>query len=159
MCELAKFLFALVPWKRLRAFLIRKHLGTCPACAAVPPAEEECAALVRPPDWVREEASLWPEIRKRLQEGGAAPVRTRTSRRLHVPARRLVPAAAAGLAALALLTVLVRQTGRQAAGAGPFRVEVISAAVQGKEARPSIFQTKNASYIWFSQASDEGGRK
>jgi len=159
MCELAKFLYALVPWKKFRAFLIRKHLGTCPACAAVPPTEEDCAALVRPPEWVREEASLWPEIRKRLREGGAAPVRTGTGRRLLVPARRLIPAAAIGLSALALLIVLVRQAGHQVPGAGPSRVDVISAEIQGKEARPSIFQTKNASYIWFSQASDEGGRK
>ncbi len=170
MCKLVSLLYGLVRWKKFRAFLIRRHMEACPRCSAAPlagPASGGWADAVRPPDWVREEGSLWPGIRKRMRENAVAgPAAARTGpaaparRRFH---GRLLPAAA-GLAAVAVFGVLVwrgnrRVPGGTAAGAGSPRVEILSAEVEGLKARPSVFQTKDASYIWFSRTPDEGVRR
>jgi hypothetical protein len=170
MCKLVRLLYGLVRWKTFRAFLIRRHMEDCPRCAIEPtsgPAADGLAGAIRPPDWIRAEGSLWPEIRKRMMENAAAgPAAARplpaapARRRL---AGRLVPAAAV-LAGVAILGVLAWRTAHRtpagtATGADSPRVEVLSAEVGGRKARPSIFQTINASYIWFSQTPDEGGRK
>jgi hypothetical protein len=144
-------------------------MEACPRCSISPaagPETEGLAEAVRPPDWIRAEGSLWPGIRKRMLESPAAgrvegrvppaaPARRRS-------AARLVPAAA-GLTAVAVLVVLAWRAGRRVpvvtAGAEAPRVEVLSAEAGGRKARATIFQTPNASFIWFSQKPDEGGRQ
>ncbi len=170
MCRFITILYRLVALKAFRAFLVRRHMEACPRCSAEPSegmAAGGWADAVRPPDWIRAEACLWPEIERRLREAAAAgPAKASTVPSVPVPRRpavRLVPAAAA-LAAVAVLGVLAWRVGHRLPGAGPAaavspRVEVLSAEVEGRKARPSIFQTKNASYIWFSRTPDEGGRK
>ena len=170
MCRLIRVLYRLVAWKAFRAFLVRRHMEACPRCSAEPSegtAAGGWAEAVRPPDWVRAERSLWPEIERRMREAAAAgPAGARTVPAVPVRRRlavRLVPAAAA-VAVAAVLGVLAWRAGHRLPGVGltaavPPRVEVLSAEVEGRKARPSIFQTKNASYIWFSQTPDEGGRK
>jgi hypothetical protein len=175
MCRLISLLYGLVRWKTFRAFLVRRHMEACPRCAAAPPsgpAPGGWVDLVHPPDWVRYELSLWPEIERRMRESAAAgPAGARplpvTPGRRGFPGR-LVPVAA-GLAVVALLGVLAWRAGHKYPGgtegatagatAGSPRVEVLSAEVEGRKARPSVFQTKDASYIWFSRTPDEGVRR
>jgi hypothetical protein len=171
MCRLIRFLYALVRWKKFRAFLIRKHMESCPLCSDAPPVgpgDRVWTNVIRPPDWIRAEGSMWPEIQKRMREGSAAASARAPSLPPVIASRHhflgsLIPAAA-GLAAVAVLGVLAwraahRVPGAAEAGIGRQRVEVLSAEVEGRKARPFIFQTKDTSYIWFSQTPDEGGRK
>lgn len=167
MCRFVRLLYGLVRWKRFRAFLVRKHMEACLVCSAMPPRGDDWAACVHPPAWVREEGSMWPDIQRRMREN-VAEASARDKAVPAAPARRRFPTrlvpAAAGLAAAAVLGIIVwraghRTPGGAAPGAGSPRVEVLSAEVEGKEARTSIFQTENASYIWFSRTQDGGGRK
>lgn len=160
MCKLARFLYAVVPAARFRARLIRKHFAACPRCSKTWGAEPPWAGLLRPPDWIPREASLWPAVERLLTErvaAAAAPPRPPLQRRLAEAA-----AAAGGVAAVAILALLLgghRPTTAVGSSAvsGPPRVEVLSAEVEGLPARASIYQTKRASFIWFSRTPRKEG--
>src|SRR5512135_3592030 len=74
MCRLIRILYRLVAWKAFRAFLVRRHMEACPRCSAEPSEGTPAggwAEVVRTPDWVRAEGSLWPEIERRMKEAAA----------------------------------------------------------------------------------------
>jgi hypothetical protein len=169
MCKFVRFLFGMVRWKKFRAFLVRRHMGSCPLCSDAPPGEpgDGWADLIRPPDWIREEDSLWPEIQKRMRAGAAAGLAGGRLLRALPTARRpfagwpvMIAAGLAAAAAFGVLSWRVIHRGSSAgAGVGSERVEVLSAEVGGRKARSFIFQTKETTYIWYSQMPEEGGRK
>ncbi len=163
MCVIVRVLYALVPWKRFRAFLLRAHIAGCPRCGAEGPEAAGLAGLVRPPGWIASEASLWPEIEKRMD---AAARSARPGPRGARPGLLPRLAAAAGsVLALAALAVLI---GRHAphgefgpAGPAPGepRVEVLSVEVEGRGGRSSVYQTEGASFIWLYPGPRNGGGK
>jgi hypothetical protein len=152
MCKLVRVLYALVRLDRLRACLIRKHFAVCPRGGRAGAEDAGWAGLVRPPDWVSREASLWPEVERLMDERartapGPAPAPLRR------PLAELA-AAAGGILAIAVLALLLgkrhpTEAVDASAVAGAPRVEVLSAEVEGRPARLSVYQTKRASFIWF----------
>jgi len=153
MCELVRVLYTLVRLKRFRAILIRMHLERCPRCGLAAPDLEGWGSLIRPPDWISREPSFWPAIQRRMREtvwGGSAPGPVEAER----PFARLA-AAAGGILAVAVLAVLLwlRPPGGHVSPSAPAleapRIEVLSAEVQGRPTRASVYQTKTASFIWF----------
>lgn len=153
MCRTARFLYALIPVRRFRAYLIRSHFATCRSCGPEAGRTEDWAALVRSPDWIIREAGYWPEIERRMRAtptGGTAP-------QALAPVRPLAgfAAAAGGVLALAVLAVLFvgpPAPGPDPAAAGRLgapRVEVLSAEIEGRLARSSVYQMESASFIWF----------
>lgn len=163
MCALARMLYALVRWKRFRASLIRVHFAGCPRCGMGTPGAERWAGLVRPPEWVAREGSLWPEIERRMHRS----VRP-APRRAPAPEPLLIiklSAAAGGALALALLAVLVSKPAPRAplapslAKLGQPRVEVLSVEIDDREGRSSVYQTDSASFVWLYPGPANGGRK
>jgi len=161
MCELIRILYALVRLKRFRAHLVRTHFESCPRCGLAGRDADVWAGLVRPPDWISREASLWPEVERRMRQPVRSEFSTRTAPSV-LPMARLAVAAGGILAAVVLAVLLWTPVRR-----GPFsaadaavqapRVEVLSAEVEGRPARTSVYQTKGASFIWFYPAPRKEG--
>ena len=156
MCELIRLLYAVIRLDRFRDFLIRKHLAVCPRCVQAWAEGAGLPGLVRPPDWISREASLWPEIERMMAERAA----TAPAPPLVLPRRprASLAVAAGGVLAVAALAMLL---GRRvpdayripAAVAQAPRVEVLSAEIDGRTARATLYQTERASFIWFSERS------
>jgi len=156
MCRIVRLLYALIPLRRFRAYLIRSHFATCRSCGPEAGRQEGWAELVRSPDWVFREAGYWPEIERRMR---AEPARDAVPAAL-APVRPSAgfAAAAGGVLAVAVLAVLF--IGRPGPGPDPSaagrleapRVEVLSAEIGGRLARSSVYQMKSASFIWFYPA-------
>lgn len=151
MSKLIRLLYDLVPAARFRDYLIRTHFAAGREGLPGAGGEEDWAALVRPPDWISREAGYWPAIQERMRgesrrgSGLAAP---RPNGRLAVAAGGLLAAAV-----LALLFAIRWVPGTAPTGMpDASRVEVLSAEVDGRPARSSIYQMKSASFIWFYPA-------
>jgi len=160
MCSLIRLLYRLIPWRPFRDLLIRRHYSGCPKCGPAPAAPEPWEEAIRPPDWILRSGSLWPEIRKGLEERGRTVPAPRTSGRRRRPGLNWAVAAAGTMGCL-LLVLLIRENRRIArlpGGPDGARVVVISAEVQGRNADSFLFQTKTASFIWFAPTSSEGDR-
>jgi hypothetical protein len=153
MCKIVRLLYALVPFKRFRAYLIRSHLAACRDCLPDVRETEGWAELLRPPDWISREAGYWPELERRMQ----GEPRNNFVLKAATPFRPLagLAVAAGGVLAVVILAVLfgrrpIPDTDSSMTGRlGPPRVEVLSAEVQGRPGRSSVYQTKSASFIWF----------
>jgi hypothetical protein len=156
MCKLIRVLYAVVRSDRFRDYLIRKHMAVCPRCRQDEAAVLEGGLSLRPPEWIFREASLWPEV-ERMMAGRGAPGPARPQ----VPRRRPfaeLAVASGGVLAVAVLTLLL---GRRppvtddiaAVVARAPRIEILSAAIEGRPARATLYQTERASFIWFSETS------
>jgi hypothetical protein len=126
--------------------------------------EDEAAAALFKPDWIEETPSLWPRIRE-------AVAASETRGEVKIPERR--PAfhsfqrwALASAAAMLLLAgiagwLVLGRRGRP--GAGPAdsgalpRVRLLSVELKGKKAKPYIFQTPKASFVWITPSKEIGG--
>lgn len=154
MCKLIGLLYAAVRWDRFRDFLIRKHMGACPRCGQAAVEGAGWAGLVRPPDWTSREASLWPEV-ERLMAGQAVAAPAPPAVPLRRPWPRLAVATGGILAVAALALLLDRSLPDRDAAAGLVvqapRIEILSAEIEGRPARPTLYQTERASFIWFSR--------
>jgi hypothetical protein len=127
----------------------------------IPAGEDRWGAAFRPPDWIRRTDSLWPEIRKRMEEkspAASAPAGPKPRNR-HLFRWAVASAGMIGLAVLIGLLGERRRPNSPEADSFPesSRITVISAEIRGQEAKSSIFQTKSASFIWIYRTSDNGG--
>ncbi len=66
MCKFYKFLYWLIPIKRFKSVLIRKHFANCSKCQREIEIEDRLKKILITPDKVREEGSLWPKIKLKL---------------------------------------------------------------------------------------------
>jgi len=158
MCKLVRVLYVLLPLDRFRAYLIRKHFAECSRCGLAAAEAPGWAALLKPPDWISHEAGFWPEVERLMAErpsGDSAP--------RQAPLRRPLAGLAAAVGGVLAVAALVLLLGKRppaavvaAVGSAP-RVEVLSAEVEGRPARASIYQTKRASFIWFSRTPRKEG--
>lgn len=154
MCRFVRLLYAVVRLDRFRDHLIRKHLAVCPRCRQLRAEESGWRESLRPPDWISRETSLWPEVERSMAARVAG-----GSLRTPPPRRRPfaeLSIAAGGMLAMAVLALLL---GRRPATTDAVnaivprapRIEVLSAEIEGRPARATLFQTERASFIWFSQ--------
>jgi hypothetical protein len=174
MCKILGFLYMIIPFKRLKGALIRKHFERCQRCSQEIEAVADAAGSALKPKWIQESPSLWPKIRERLVSRKSQP-----ELRLSLPrpypgrahARRWKQAAVAALAAVIVLgsigLFVLRHSGRARLGPGSGppgeppgtspRVEVNAAELKGKPANPYIYQTPRASFIWIAPSKEIGG--
>jgi hypothetical protein len=156
MCEFVRLLYALVPLGWFRDYLIQKHLAVCPRCVQAWAEGTGLPGLVRPPDWISREASLWPRIEQMMAERAAAePAPPRVLPRR--PFAELAVAAGGVLAVAALALLLGRRAPdaylAEADAARTPRIEVLSAEIEGRAARATLYQTERASFVWLSEGS------
>ena len=65
MCKFYK-LFYLIPIKRIKSFLIKKHFDNCPECQQPTEIDLYLKNVLLTPEKVGEEQSLWPLIKQKL---------------------------------------------------------------------------------------------
>lgn len=68
-CKIVDFLFFIIPLKRWRDFLIRRHFQKCPVCQDKVASSEEVKSLLINEGKVGELLELWPAVEKELKEG------------------------------------------------------------------------------------------
>lgn len=165
MCRLCRILYGLLPVVPVRGWLLRKHLADCPRCIQDLALDAQTAhAVAKIPVWIRQQDSIWPQIKAEILAPRSAPkpgrIRTEPSRFIHW--RYAV--AGLSLAVLIAANLLIQQklvdpsVPEMTAAAGvAAHVTVKFAEVKGQKARHHIYQTPSTSYIWFVQSKDSGG--
>ena len=170
MCRIYKILYAVLPIKKWKAALIRKHFERCPICAGEIDRISKAAGAFFKPDWIQDAASLWPRICETIVSS-----ERRTERlppevgrdRLRLRKWGWLGASAAIFILGAIGFFILRHHGRNIPEPGPTppqvpaalipRVQVISAEIGGKRAKAYIYQTPAASFIWLAPSKDIGG--
>jgi hypothetical protein len=154
MCKFVRVLYAVVRLDRFRDYLIRKHMAVCPRCRQDEAVVLEGVRSFRPPEWISREASLWPEV-ERMMAGRGVPEPARPP----VPRRRPFAELAVASGGVLAVTVLTLLLGRHPPGTDDItaivarapRIEILSAEIEGRPARATLYQTERASFIWFSE--------
>ena len=150
-CVVFRILFRILPFVRVRAILVERHLERCETCGAAPEFERELQRGVEALfSWTEGEDSLWPNIRDKALEGSRV-----LSRERERPLRfawRWVMAGAALLCVLLFNTVM--QEDRAPANAS--RVRINFARIRGEEIKPYIYQTDSTSFVFFKKPEDGG---
>lgn len=170
MCKIYKILYAAIPIKKWKDFLIRRHFERCPDCAAAIDLKSDDVRGFFKPDWLQETSSVWPPLRGRILSGEGEPGNIRPT---ILPVRFRLPrwAFAAVIAAFFVLgtlgLLLLRTRGPKVLGpesslpikpaVGAPRVQVISVELQGKPAKTYIYQTPTATFIWIAPSKEIGG--
>jgi hypothetical protein len=150
-CKIIRLLYAALPVRAWRGYLVRNHLEVCPRCQAELASREEAASVLVQARDLAGSAALWPGIRRKLAEKEGE----KTSR---IAIGSVIRQYAAGAAAL-LVTVLASfwllrdikkprvlspQTG------GDIRFEIKYIRVGGEAANAIIYQPQNsdAIFVW-----------
>jgi len=168
MCKIYKILYAVVPVRRWRNALIRRHFEGCPECAGEYEVSWELGQTLRP-SWIEKSSSLWPQVRHLIEMGEKSPAPRPKSRSLLFRAPRwalgAIGAAAILIAALGYFVFVANphKTVKLEASKSDVRMEasprvlVISVALKGKPAKSFIYQTPKASFIWITPSKEIGG--
>lgn len=150
-CKIVDLLYAALPLRPLRDFLIRSHMEACPLCQARLASRAEARGLFVAPEVVGDTEGLWRRISSRV--GPAA----------EVPDRQAVPAgagwrwaAAVGTAAVVAVTGfwLLKQVERPGFGPsaiGPadrFQIDYVN--VGGAPAQTFVYQPQGTDtvFVW-----------
>ena len=159
MCKFITFLYDLIPIQSFRAYLIQKHFAKCPGCQNELDIDTLLEEKFKIPDWVESEPNLWPQIREKICTIDARPSSIRhRARRFSIPFWQWT---AAGLALFALLgiSLLVNRYFHQKNLRGEFiassrlpRIIITHAEINGKKARPFVYQTREECFIWFEES-------
>lgn len=163
MCKLYKLLYHLFPFKSLQSFLIEKHFAVCSHCQKDIEIEGQLKNILAIPSWIEKEESVWPEIKERIYSQ-----RKESFKADKTPVLFFLKKwkwAAVGLilvVALGLILMVQINYQRKSDEAEIFaketpRVVIKHAKIKGKKARPYIYQTPEISFIWFSEAKNDGG--
>jgi len=153
-CRTVDRLYAALPLRPFRDWLIRTHMDRCPRCQAGLLSREEAKTLLVGPDQVGGTDRLWRRI------AGEAVCAGSSARSLPSPAGAVWRwAAAAAMAAAIALTGfwLLREVGRSGpeatlvAAAGRFRIDYVR--VGGEPAQTFIYQPQGTDtvFVWASR--------
>ncbi|MGB2907314.1 MAG: hypothetical protein WBB73_09430 [Candidatus Aminicenantaceae bacterium] len=165
MCRLCRILYGLLPVVPVRGWLLRKHMADCPRCIQEPALDAQTArAVAKIPVWIRQQDSLWPQVKTEILAPRSAP----KFGRIHTEPTRFIhwryAVAGLSLAVLIAANLLIQQKlidpsapEMTAVTKDPAQVTVNFAEVKGKKAHHHIYQTPSTSYIWFVQSKDIGG--
>jgi hypothetical protein len=169
MCKIHRLMAAVIPFARMREVFILRQIERCPRCGEGENLDDPRVAQFLNPGWVRETADLWPLLRDRLLSGEPS---GQDAGRVRGPARSFIrkwawAAAVAGLAALCLLVLIgLRHSEKvppQAFAPLPAmppqvepRVLVLDAELQGRPAKPYVYQTATGSFIWITPSKKNG---
>jgi len=170
MCKTYKILYAVLPIKKWKAALIRRHFERCPSCAEEVERINKAAGAFFRPDWIQDTTNLWPQICYKIASSEKRAVRIPSEigrGRFRLRKWGWAGASAAFLILGAIGFFILRHHDRsipapelappQVPVALIPRVQVISAEIGGKPAKPYIYQTPAASFIWLAPSKDIGG--
>lgn len=170
MCKIYRILYVMIPVKKWKSLLIRRHFERCPDCAGESDLRSDVVRLFFKPDWLEETSSVWPAVRRRIvsEENEFEKIRSKS-----FPSSLRLPRwafAAAGATLFVLGTIgffLLRHHDLKILGPESLlpknpavsipRVQVISVELAGKRAKTYIFQTPTATFIWIAPSKDIGG--
>jgi hypothetical protein len=145
-CRTADLLYAALPLRPFRDWLIRSHMEGCPRCQARLLSREEARGLLVAPDRVGDPRDLWPRIAARGERPGRVP-----------EAPRVAAGAAWQLAAVAALALVIAVTGfwvlretETPAAAAPDRFEISYVNVGGAPAQTFVYQPQGSDtvFVW-----------
>jgi hypothetical protein len=157
MCKLCKLLYRLIPGKQFQYILIKKHIANCTQCQKE---IEEASSLIRessiPPNWIEATEDLWPQIRQvicsreKMAEEHKRKFGISLQGRWRWSMAFVFLALMIGLAVLMHKNFLTRTSIEEKyITKNKPRITIKYAEIKGKKAKPSIYQTPNASFIWF----------
>ena len=163
MCRLYKFLYTLFPLKRFRSFLIEKHFSVCSSCKKETELESYLKDMLAAPDWIAKEESMWPQIREELNSQRKKSVKEEKTlqpfffRKWKWAAVGLFLVVAVGVFLMVQTDFQKKSAETKALEKETPRIVIEHAEIDGKKARAYIYQTPEISFIWFSEAKDNGG--
>jgi len=158
-CHWHKFLYNFLPFTRLKAAIIQKHINSCDQCRKDFLNESELGVLFAAPSWILEEKDMWPEIKSKLTLDSLETTPKKTN--------LFFPAWAWAAAVLIICTVagifyltnqnFSRKVISPAAGSPGVMVKVKSGEVKGEKASFHVYQAEDKYYILFLKSQNSGG--
>jgi hypothetical protein len=164
MCKFYRFLYSILPFKTIRADLIRRHFGVCEDCRENFQLKEPLNEVKAIKAWAQGQASLWPVVEAGLQTPDKAKAEPKKTIIFH-PFRiwRWV----AGFITLTVLVAIGFLIQREAKkeipsekvllAKSPPKVIIKRAELKGIKAKPIIYQTPTVSIILFVEDKESGG--
>lgn len=151
-CRTVELLYEAVPLRRLRDWLIRTHMETCPACQARLLSRDEARGLLVAPDQVGDPQALW----RRIASAAARPAGLADPS--PAPAGAIWRWAAATVVASVLAVSgfwLLRESGRSGLdmrAAGRFEISYVN--VGGTPAQTFVYQPQGSDtvFVWAQKA-------
>ena len=119
--------------------------------------------MLADPDWIAKEESMWPQIREKIYSQRKKSFKADTALKpFFFPRWRwavvcLFFVVAVGVALMIQTNVQRKSPELEALVEETPRVVIEHAEIDGKKARAYIYQTPEISFIWFSEAKNNGG--
>ncbi len=163
MCRLYKLLYKLFPVKSFQSFLIEKHISVCSRCQKETEIESQLKKVLAVPSWIAKEESIWPQIREKLYSQRKKQIKAeRTLKPFFFQKWKWVAVSLVFVIAIGLILVVQINYQRKSAEEEALvketpRIVIKHAEIEGKKARPYIYQTPEISFIWFSEIKNNGG--
>jgi len=156
-------LYSLIPVANFRAFLIRKHISSCPECQKEWEIDGTMEDFFMAPSWIEKEGSLWPRIQETIR---ATEIENSSARRNSYTTgffpRWQWALAGFALILLAGINLIVNKSAFRSLPLSevdlaykPPQVKIIRAEIHGQKAKPFIYKTKENLFIWFDQIHQE----
>ena len=163
MCRLYKILYKLFPVKSFQSFLIEKHFSICSSCQKETEIESNLKDMLAVPSWIAEDESIWPQIREKLYSQRKKTLKAEKTLKPFFftkwkwAAFGLVLVVSTGLILLVHINYQRKSADEEALFKETPRVVIKHAEINGKKARAYLYQTPEISFIWFSEAKNNGG--
>jgi len=163
MCRLYKLLYKFIPIKSFQAFLIKKHFSVCSSCQKETEIESQLKNVLAFPSWIAKEESIWPQIREKLYSQRKKTLKAEKTlapffiQKWKWAAASLVLVIAAGVVLLVHINFQKKSAEEEALVKDTPRVVIKNAEINGKKAIAYLYQTPEISFIWFSEAKNNGG--
>ena len=148
-CKTVELLYALVPLKPWRGFLLRRHIESCARCLAGLVSREEAGSLLVQEKAVESSGALWPKVEAALLEETRKEKAQGRAVRPDIRRRWGWAVATACLGAVLVSLVFLRdfRTGPVSAGAVPARFELDYVRVGGQTADAVVYQPQGSDMI------------
>lgn len=163
MCRLYKLLYTIFPGKKFRSILIERHFSVCSSCQKEMEIESYLEDVLADPDWIAKEESMWPEIKENIYSQRRKSFKAEKTiepfffKKWKWAAVGLVLVVAVGVVLIIPTNVQRKSEEAEALVKETPRVVIEHAEINGKKARAYIYQTPEISFIWFSEAKNNGG--
>lgn len=163
MCRLYKILYKFIPIKSFQSFLIKKHFSVCSGCQKETEIESQLKKVLAVPDWIAKEESIWPQIREKLYSQRKKTLKAEKKlkpsfiQKWKWAAVSLVLVIAVGVVLLVHINFQKKSAQEEALVKETPRIVIKHAKIEGKKARAYLYQTPEISFIWFSEAKNNGG--
>ncbi len=164
MCRFYRFLYSILPFKKIKSTLIKKHFVVCEVCRTNTRLEKLPSDVEAIKTWANKENSLWPEIISSLQIQES--IKIEPKKGLASPPFRIWRWAASFIAATIFVVVsflLYKGQKRDVPSEEGLLAESLPKVIlkrvelNGRKARPIIYQTSKVSIIFLVEDKKTGG--